>query len=101
MSENRAIFLILNGSRHDNGVLEQNYVSFRLRTIKTRPLRRLNGHDARFQLFEDLMRSKGYSPVIYEDGTIIIQMPSSDKYGPVLREIANVYYLAEKMEARR
>ena len=101
MSENRKTFLILNGSRVENGIVEQNYVSFRLRTIKTRPLRRLNGHDARFQLFEDLMRSKGYSPVIYEDGTIIIQMPSSDKYGPVLREIANVYYLAEKMEAVR
>lgn len=99
MPNKRSVWLIVNGSQLEVGYLEKNYTQLRLRTIQTRPFKRLNGFDGRFKLFEDLMRSRGYEPIIYEDGRIVIQLPISDRYGPVLREIANVYYLAEKMEA--
>ena len=94
----RPVFLIIEGRQRDVGTLVKNYIELRARVIHTKPFKQLDGRDERFMLFNDLMESKGYSPTIYPDGQITLIIPPSDKYGPLLREIANVYWLTRNTE---
>lgn len=94
----RKTWLLVNKKQVENGTLDKNYVINRIRYLRTIPDKKLNGYDPRFKLFKDLMLSKGYQVRIYENGTIELEIPCSDKYGPILREIATLYYLVEKAE---
>ena len=94
----RNIYLILDGREREVGTLLKNNVEYRSRVIQVRPFKTLDHRDERFTVLLSLLESKGYSPSILPGGEIFLIMPQSDKYGWILREIANVYWLTRNTE---
>ena len=89
----RELFFPLDGKKHLLGACNFS-IYLRKRTIETIPSSTLNGDNYAFSVLESVLRDSNYEPKIYEDGRIILDLPVSDKYGWILREIARAYLLA-------
>jgi len=74
---------------------------FHITRITATPNKTLDVYTVYFSMLEDQVRARGYEIRVHEGGKVVVDIPKSEKYGWILREIARTYYLAEKLEAVR
>ena len=96
----RSIWFLDNGKRQVQGTGDLSSV-YRVNRITAIPNNPLDVYTVYFSMLEDQIRARGYEIRIYEGGKITVDLPRSDKYGWIFREIARTYYLAGKMEAAK
>lgn len=92
----RPLWFDVNGKRPEMGYCEM-LCNFGARHIKTVSKYPVDGESLPFQMIEDQLIARGYTPGIYKDGKILLTIPQGDKYGWIFREIARTYYLAHML----
>jgi hypothetical protein len=97
----RDIWVPIDGKRVSTGILVYNSVAYRKREIKTEPYASISGNNPAFTIIGGILKSRGYDPKIFDDGTVLLTLPVNDEYGWILREIAKTYALAEKIDVNK
>lgn len=95
----RPVWFLINGQRLTLGSGELTSI-YRVTRVTATPYKPVDVYTVYFSMLEDQIKARGYEIRIYEGGKITVDLPISDKYGWVFREIARTYYLAQKTEAR-
>ena len=94
----RPVWFLINGERLDLGVCDLTTI-YRVTRLTATPYQPLDIYTVYFSMLEDQLKIRGYTARLYPGGKITVDIPRSDKYGWIFREIARTYYLAQ--EARQ
>jgi len=94
MVQERELWVSSRGETRITGFRRFSYPYFNVRRAHGRANGRVDPNNPIFVWLDEELRLLGYEPQIDSQGSITVDLPFRDKYGPVLKKIAWAYFVA-------